>query len=71
MSGLITARDIIDQVKNPVKHILIPSNMLREFTDTFLDGMRVVELEEKLNSKIHVVQNGEDLVQIIGELANE
>ena len=45
--------------------------MLREFTDTFLDGMRVVELEEKLNSKIHVVQNGEDLVQIIGELANE
>lgn len=71
VSGLITARDIIDQVKNPVKHILIPSNMLREFTDTFLDGMRVVELEEKLNSKIHVVQNGEDLVQIIGELANE
>ena len=71
VSGLITAQDIIDQVKNPVKHILIPSNMLREFTDTFLDGMRVVELEEKLNSKIHVVQNGEDLVQIIGELANE
>lgn len=71
VSGLITARDIIDQVKNPVKHILIPSNMLREFTDTFLDGMRVVELEEKLNSMIHVVQNGEDLVQIIGELANE
>lgn len=71
VAGLITAQDIVKQVKNNEKHIMIPSNMLREFTDTFLDGMTVRELEEKLNAKICVNHGGEDLVKKIGEIANE
>ena len=71
LDGTKNPQDIVKQVKNNEKHIMIPSNMLREFTDTFLDGMTVRELEEKLNAKICVNHGGEDLVKKIGEIANE
>ncbi len=41
VSGLITPTDIIKQVKDMPKYTIIPSTMLREFTDTFLDGYTV------------------------------
>ncbi len=68
VAGLITGKDIVAQVKNPPKNIIIPSTMLREFTDTMLDGMTVKELEEKLGSKIWVNSGAEDLVRIVGEI---
>ena len=71
VAGLVTAKDIIAQVQEPCGHVVIPANMLREFTTTFLDGMSVEELSEKLCSKIYVSGGGGDVIKIIGEVANE
>ncbi|MDE7337441.1 MAG: DUF512 domain-containing protein [Clostridia bacterium] len=69
VSGLVTPTDIIKQVKDMPKYTVIPSTMLREFTDTFLDGYTVAELEKAINSKILVSHGGESLVGIIADLA--
>ncbi len=71
VSGLITPTDIIKQVKDMPKYSVIPSAMLREFTDTFLDGYTVEELEKAINSKILISRGGESLVGIISELTAE
>ena len=71
VSGLVTPTDIIKQVSNMPKYTLIPSTMLREFTDSFLDGYTVPQLENALNTKILVSHGGESLVKIVEELANE
>ncbi len=68
VAGLITGTDIVAQVKNPPKDIIIPATMLREFTDTMLDGMSVKELEQKLNAKVHVNHGPQDLIKLIGEI---
>lgn len=68
VAGLITAQDILAQLKQPSKHTIIPANMLREFSDTFLDGTTVVQLQKKLNSKIHVSCGGADIIKIINEV---
>lgn len=71
VSGLITAGDIIKQVKDMPEYTIIPSNMLREFTDTFLDGMTVKELEDAIKSKILISHGGESFVKIIEKLCND
>ena len=68
---MITPTDIIKQVKDMPKYSVIPSTMLREFTDTFLDGYTVEELEKAINSKILISRGGESLVGIISELTAE
>lgn len=69
VSGLLTAGDIINQCKGKVaENVTIPSNMLREFTDCFLDGMTVSQLENELNATIHVSDGGDGLVSILDDL---
>ena len=63
VTGLVTATDIIDQYgKTPTedKYFLIPSVMLKEFGNQFLDNMTVEELSEKMNKKIVVIPAGGD-----------
>jgi len=71
VSGLVTATDIIDQLKDKKlpKEVLIPSSMLRSEQDMFLDSITVEEVEKALGVNITVTYNdGFDLVQnIIGE----
>ena len=71
VAGLITAGDIIKQFKDAPEYTIIPSNMLREFTDTFLDGVTVGELEKALGTHIVVSHGGEDYVKIIDGLCKE
>lgn len=71
VAGLITAGDIIKQFKDAPEYTIIPSNMLREFTDTFLDGITVSELEKALITHIVVSHGGEDYVKIIDGLCKE
>ena len=71
VAGLITAGDIIKQFKDAPEYTIIPSNMLREFTDTFLDGITVGELEKALGTHIVVSHGGEDYVKIIDRLCKE
>ena len=69
VAGLVTAGDIIDQLKGVKSDaFVIPDNMLREFTDTFLDNKTVKEVEDALGAPIIVVShNGSDTAQKIIE----
>ncbi len=68
VAGLVTAGDIIAQLgnNNPPDAYVIPDNMLREFTDTFLDNKTVEEVASALGAPIIVTaHNGSDLVKKI------
>lgn len=67
VAGLITATDIMAQAKDMPAYTVIPSTMLREFTHTFLDGVRVEELAAKLNTNIIISASGADLVRAAKE----
>ena len=71
VAGLITATDIIAQAKDMPAYTVIPSTMLREFTHTFLDGISVEELENKLNTKIIISAGGADLVRAAKEATGQ
>lgn len=70
VSGLITATDIYEQLKNTDlgNNLLIPSSMLRAEGDMFLDSVTVDELSNKLNIKIKPIDNDGYLLvdEIIG-----
>lgn len=62
VAGLVTAADIINQTERGADAYVIPDNMLREFSDTFLDNKSVAEVEEALGAPIITVpHNGSDL----------
>ena len=69
VAGLVTAGDIIDQVGGVKSDaFVIPDNMLREFTDTFLDNKTVEEVEAALGAPIIVISHsGSDTAQKIIE----
>ena len=59
VAGLITATDIENQLKGTKlgDELLIPSVMLRDGGDMFLDSVTLDELSQKLNVKITPVDN--------------
>lgn len=58
VAGLITAKDLIEQLKDKCyKDVIIPSVVLRPYTNEFLDGLTVSDIEKELNIKIHVQQD--------------
>ena len=54
VAGLVTGRDIIDQLsgKDLGDYLIIPEVMLRDKTDCFLDDVSVTDIEKALNIKI-------------------
>ena len=71
VSGLITGRDIIAQMKDRSYggRLLIPANMLKRGEDVFLDDVTVSDLSQILGVPVRVVmQNGADFLHaIIGD----
>ena len=66
VAGLLTAGDVIAQTERGADAYVIPDNMLREFTDTFLDNRTVKEVEDALGAPIIVVpHSGSDLAKLI------
>ena len=68
VAGLVVGRDIYGQLKGKDlgQRLIIPSVMLKEFNDVFLDNMTVNELERKLNIKITVADStGDGFVRAI------
>jgi len=74
VAGLITGKDILKTVKNKTfHHVIIPSVMLKEGTDEFLDGVTVLEIENELkktnpDSVIHIISdcyNFDEILTII------
>ncbi len=68
VAGLVTATDIIDQLKNKAlgEELLIPSVMLRDAGDMFLDSITVDELAERLKVTVKAVDN--DGYQLIDKI---
>ncbi len=55
VAGLITANDLINQLKgNCYKDVIIPSIMIRPYTTEFLDGLTVKDVEKALGVKLHI-----------------
>lgn len=66
VSGLIVGSDILSALKNQQNlNIVLPSIMLKPYTTSFLDDITVEELEKKLNSKIHIVEDSYSVSEII------
>ena len=59
VSGLLTGKDIYEQVKDAEKCdlLLLPSSCLRHGDDIFLCGMSLSELRDKLGVEIETVEN--------------
>ena len=58
VAGLITAKDLINQIKNKnCKNVIIPSVMLRPYTTEFLDGLNIKDVEKQTKTKIHVIKD--------------
>ncbi|MBQ2931667.1 MAG: DUF512 domain-containing protein [Clostridia bacterium] len=62
VSGLVTATDIISQLKGKDlgKYLLIPSSMLRHDDDVFLDNLSISDVERELDTEVVVVSNDGD-----------
>ncbi len=60
VSGLITARDLMAQLKGRSlgERLLIPCNMLKADEDVFLDDFSVADVENALQIGVHVVKSG-------------
>ncbi|MCI7778324.1 MAG: DUF512 domain-containing protein, partial [Clostridiales bacterium] len=75
VSGLVTARDILSQYGGKLtgRALLLPHTMLREHDTVFLDGMRMEELEEKLNLPVRsmAADDGYDFINDLTELLEE
>ena len=75
VSGLITGRDLITQLKARQEQgtdlgdrLLIPSNMLRSGEQVFLDDATVADAEKALNLKVAAVEpGGEDFIRAVLE----
>ena len=68
VSGLITGRDIIAQLKGRSTggRLLIPVNMLKRGEDVFLDDVTVTELSQELGVPVRVVmQDGADFLHAV------
>lgn len=60
VSGLVTGNDLLENLlpfKNEINHLLIPSVMIRKYTESFLDDVKIQDIENRLEAKIYVIEN--------------
>ena len=58
VAGLITGKDLVNQLKNEkIENLVIPSIMLRPYSEDFLDGITLTEVQKELNCKIYVIKD--------------
>lgn len=67
VAGLLTATDIIEQTKENIKYkkMILPSTMLKEFENVFLDGISLKHLETELGCKAYISEGGESFIKIL------
>ena len=71
VTGLITGQDLekaFKQITLENSEIYIPSIMLRDFTEDFLDGFTVSELERRNNIKINIIKDcysAKEMVELV------
>lgn len=58
VAGLITGSDIIKQLKGKdIKNLVLPTVMIRPYTEEFLDGITVSDIERELDCKITIIND--------------
>lgn len=58
VAGLITGNDLINQLKDKdIENLVIPSIMLRLFSEDFLDNVTVSEVQKALCCNIHIIKD--------------
>ncbi len=58
VAGLITGKDLIGQTKDKgIKTLIIPSVMLRPFSNDFLDGVSVEEISKEIGAEIVIIKD--------------
>jgi len=70
VTGLLTGEDLICGLKNKDlgDAIYIPSIMLKINTDLFLDDKNIKEVENQLDTRIHVLDDSNDIIEsLIGK----
>lgn len=69
VAGLVTGGDLIEQLKDDTSDsIMIPSSMLRQDSDVFLDDIRINDIEMALNKKVHVAEvDGYEFIRMLSE----
>ena len=67
VTGLLTGEDLIYGLQNKDlgEGIYIPSIMLKINTDLFLDDKNIEEVENQLNTKIHVIDDSNDIIDTL------
>ncbi len=67
VTGLLTGEDLICGLKNKDlgEAIYLPSIMLKLNTDLFLDDKNIKEVEKQLDTKIHVLDDSNDIIDIL------
>ena len=67
VTGLLTGEDLIYGLKNRDlgDAVYIPSIMLKLNTDLFLDDKNIKEVEDQLNTKIHVLDDSNDIINTL------
>ena len=71
VTGLLTGEDLICGLKDKDlgDAIYIPSIMLKINTDLFLDDKNIKEVENQLDTKIHVLDDSNDIIDtLIGKI---
>lgn len=74
VSGLITAGDLIDQLKGRElgSSLFLPENILRSGEDVFLDDLHVADVEKALQVPLNIVKSsGYEFVESILKIASE
>ncbi|MBO8229269.1 TIGR03279 family radical SAM protein [Prochlorococcus marinus str. MU1404] len=72
VTGLLTGEDLITGLedKDLGEGIFIPSIMLKLNTDLFLDDKNVSQVEEHLNTNIHILDDADDIINNLIGISN-
>lgn len=66
VAGLITSEDLINCIKNiDADYIIVPSIMLKPYTNLFLDGNSLDYVIEKTNKNLYVTKNNYSICEVI------
>ncbi len=66
VAGLITSEDLINSVKNvDADYIIIPSIMLKPYTDLFLDGNSLDYVKKKTGKNFFVTKNNYSVCEVV------
>ena len=72
VTGLLTGEDLISGLQNKDlgEGIFIPSIMLKLNSDLFLDDKNIEEVENELNTNIHVLDDTDDIINSLIGISN-